>query len=89
MKSKLLLLCLAACITCSSCATIFGGQKTDHQAHKPECGEPRRQIRVGAVIFDLLFPPALVIDFLTEKIYKPQPRKNKLKKCQTQSTEKE
>lgn len=73
---------IAMMVTMTSCATVLGGQKTDHQANKPECGEPRRQIRVGFVIANLLlFPPGLILDFATEKIYKPQPRENRVKKC--------
>lgn len=73
---------VALMMATSSCATILGGQKTDHQANKPECGEPRRQVRVGFVVANLLlFPPGLLIDFATEKIYKPEPRENRVKKC--------
>lgn len=69
-------------LSMSSCATVFTGSKTDHQRTKPECGEPRRQIRPGALIFDLLlFPPGVAIDFATKKIYKSNPNHKRLKKC--------
>jgi hypothetical protein len=83
-KSNFIL--LVACLALSSCATVFGGQKTDHQVTRPECKEPKRQIRWAALVLDLTFPPALLIDFATRKIYKPQPRKTKLKKCHNQPT---
>ena len=66
----------------SSCATVLGGQKTDHQRNKAQCGEPRRQLRVGMIVADLLFfPPGLIIDFATKKIYKPFPNSQKIKEC--------
>lgn len=65
----------------SSCATVLGGQKTDHQAHKPQSGEPKRQLRIGFIIADLvLCPPCLIVDFVTKKIYKPEARASKIKK---------
>ena len=82
MKNKLSILCLVALLTMQSCATILGGQKTDHQRHPAQCDQPRRQLRAGFIIADLiLFPPGLIIDLLTKKIYKPQPRQDRLKKC--------
>lgn len=71
-----------AALLLTSCATVLGGAKTDHQATRPECGEPRRQIRPGFFAFQLFFfPPGLLIDFATKKIYKPDPRASKLKRC--------
>ena len=85
MKNKLFILVIA--LSMSSCATLLGGQKTDHQRKPAECGQPRRQIRVGMVIADLLlFPPGLIIDFATRKIYKPFPNSNKTKKCNGNQT---
>ncbi len=76
------LLFLFACVSMTSCATILGGQKTDHQRKQPQCDAPRRQVRVGMLIADLiLFPPGVIIDFATRKIYKPFPNSNKVKKC--------
>lgn len=57
----------------SSCATVFGGPVTQYQKTKPAPGEPQREIRVGALIADvLLFWPGAVVDFATGAIYKPE-----------------
>jgi hypothetical protein len=58
----------------SSCATIFGGRVTAHQKHKPQAGEPTRQVRVGALIADILLFPlvSIPVDFATGAIYKPK-----------------
>jgi hypothetical protein len=62
---------LAASVT--SCATVFGGKITTYQKTKPGPGEPQREVRVGALIADiLLFWPGAVIDFATGAIYKPE-----------------
>ena len=60
-------------ILMSSCATVFGGKVTAHQKTKPAAGEQQRQVRVGALIADiLLFLPGTIVDFATGAIYKPQ-----------------
>lgn len=60
-------------IMMSSCATVFGGKVTAHQKTKPRPGEQQRQVRVGAMIADiLLFAPGLIVDFATGAIYKPE-----------------
>jgi hypothetical protein len=58
----------------SSCATVFGGRVTVHQKQKHLPGAPTRQVRVGALIADiLLFPLVSVpVDFTTGAIYKPK-----------------
>ena len=57
----------------TSCATVFGGKVTAHQKTKPGPGEQQREVRVGALIADiLLFAPGLIVDFATGAIYKPQ-----------------
>lgn len=57
----------------SSCATIFGGKVTEYQKTKPAPGEPQRDVRVVALIGDLiLFWPAAIVDFATGAIYKPK-----------------
>lgn len=58
----------------TSCATLFGGRITASQKHKPQAGEPTRQIRVGALIADILLFPlvSLPVDFATGAIYKPK-----------------
>lgn len=60
-------------IMMSSCATVFGGKVTSYQKTKPKVGEEQRQIRVGALVADiLLFWPGAIVDFATGAIYKPQ-----------------
>lgn len=59
----------------SSCATLFGGRVTAYQKTPPAPGQPSREIRVGALVADvLLFWPSLAVDFATGAIYKPTPR---------------
>lgn len=59
-------------IMMSSCATVFGGKVTAQQKTKPAAGEQQREVRVVALIADiLLFAPALIVDFATGAIYKP------------------
>ena len=78
----LFIVTLVSYISASGCATVLGGQKTDHQRTRPECGQPRRSVRVGFILADLIFcPPLLLLDFATKKIYKPFPNENKIKKC--------
>ena len=57
----------------SSCATVFGGRVTAYQKTKPKVGEQQREIRVVALIADiLLFLPGTIVDFATGAIYKPK-----------------
>ena len=57
----------------SGCATVFGGPVGAYQKTKPGPGEPQREIRVGALIADiLLFWPGTIVDFATGAIYKPE-----------------
>jgi hypothetical protein len=57
----------------SSCATVFGGHVSEYQKTKPAPGQPQRDVRVGALIADiLLFWPGTIVDFATGAIYKPQ-----------------
>ena len=59
-------------IMMSSCATVFGGKVTAHQKTKPAASEQQREVRVVALIADiLLFMPGLIVDFATGAIYKP------------------
>ncbi len=78
-KIKLMLvLLLAVCMFASSCATVFGGKVNSYQRTKPKEGEPQRQVRVGALIADiLLFVPGVIVDFATGAIYKPMPASSK------------
>jgi UPF0716 family protein affecting phage T7 exclusion len=60
-------------LSMSSCATVFGGKVTEYQKTKPAAGEPQREVRVGALIADiLLFFPGVIVDFATGAIYKPE-----------------
>jgi len=69
---KVVALCFAT-LMLTSCASVFGGKVTDYQKTKPAAGEKQREVRVGALIADiLLFWPGAVVDFATGAIYKPQ-----------------
>ncbi|NVN17651.1 hypothetical protein GUA46_04800 [Muricauda sp. HICW] len=60
-------------IMLSSCATIFGGKVTPHQKTKPAPGEQQREVRVVALIADLVFFwPGAIVDFATGAIYRPK-----------------
>lgn len=64
---------VVACASLSSCATLFGGKVTEYQKTKPAPGEPKRELRIGALVADvLLFLPSLAVDFATGAIYKPK-----------------
>jgi hypothetical protein len=68
---KLLSILLVA-TTLSSCATVFCGQVSECQRTRPNAGQPQRNVRTGALIFDiLLFWPGTIVDFATGAIYKP------------------
>ena len=57
---------------CANCATVLGGPITEKQRKKPLPGELQREIRIVALLTDLvLFPPGVIIDFATGAIYKP------------------
>ncbi len=59
-------------LSMTSCATLFGGRVTEYQKTRPAPGQPQREIRVGALVADvLLFWPSLAVDFATGAIYKP------------------
>lgn len=67
---------LLLALSVSSCATVFGGKVTECQRTKPGPDQPAREVRVGALIADiLLFWPGAVIDFATGAIYKPCDKK--------------
>lgn len=71
------LVMIAMLFQMSSCATVFGGQISEHQKRKPAQGEPRRKIRPVPFIIEAVFIPAgigalaMIIDFSTRAIYKP------------------
>ncbi|MCK8494970.1 MULTISPECIES: hypothetical protein [Spirosoma] len=78
IKSLLIQGCLLVCsvATLTSCATVFGGPRTSYQVTKPRDGEPQREVRVGALIADIiLFWPGTIVDFATGAIYRPAPLK--------------
>lgn len=66
---------ISSCVVVlSGCATVFGGPRTSYQVTKPLDGQPQRQVRVGALVADiLLFWPGTIVDFATGAIYKPAP----------------
>ena len=56
----------------SSCATVIGGKVTTQQRTIPKDGEEQREVRVGALIVDVvIFWPLAIVDFATGAIYKP------------------
>jgi hypothetical protein len=59
----------------SGCATVFGGHITDYQRTRPLPGQPQREVRVGALIADILLVGLLGVgvDFATGAIYRPHP----------------
>lgn len=60
-------------LSMSSCATLLGGPISEHQTRRPKPGEQQREIRVIALIADLLlFAPGTIVDFATGAIYKPK-----------------
>ena len=60
-------------IMMSSCATVLGGPITAEQKRKPAPGEQQREVRVVALIADIIFfMPGLIVDFATGAIYKPE-----------------
>ena len=75
MKKVFVFLCLAVMtLQMTSCATIVGGQITESQRRKPAPGEPSRQVKVGALVADVVFfgGIGIIVDFATGAIYKKQ-----------------
>ena len=71
MKSVIAIGMVALMMT--SCATVFGGKVSTYQKTKPKAGEQQREVRIGALVADiLLFWPGAIVDFATGAIYKPQ-----------------
>jgi hypothetical protein len=64
------------CLLFSSCATAFFPEAaTPYQKKRPGRGQPRRELRMGFVVLDVVFGVVpLLIDFQTKKIYKPNPK---------------
>lgn len=64
----------------SSCATMTGGRIGDCQKTKPKAGQPKRQVRTGKLVGDIVLgaccfgvgiPVFIIIDFSTSAIWKP------------------
>ena len=71
-KMKKVIAIVLVAIMMTSCATVFGGKVTEAQKRKPLAGEQQRQVRVVALIADIvLFWPGLIVDFATGAIYRP------------------
>lgn len=72
-KTKKLVAMAVVALLMSSCATVFGGKVNAYQKRKPGPGEQQREVRVVALIADIiLFAPGLIVDFATGAIYKPK-----------------
>lgn len=77
MKKSIILSFLAgAFILQSGCATIFYGKGNECQRTKPAEGQAKRQVRPGALVFDLIvgtftFYIPVIIDFVNGAIYYP------------------
>jgi hypothetical protein len=68
----ILAILLLVAVILPSCATLFCGPVSACQRTKPAAGEPQREVRVGALVLDiLLFWPGVIVDFATAAIYKP------------------
>jgi hypothetical protein len=69
---KTTIICLLA-LSMTGCATVFGGPVSKYQKTKPLPGQPQREIRVAALIADIiLFLPGTIVDFATGAIYRPK-----------------
>jgi hypothetical protein len=72
-KMKSIIIVGVIVITMSSCATTLGGEVTAHQKIIPKAGEEQREVRVVALIADvIIFWPLAIVDFATGAIYKPE-----------------
>lgn len=71
-KTARIIAILLIALTLTNCATVFGGPINSYQKTKPAPGQEQRDIRVVALIADiLLFLPGTIVDFATGAIYKP------------------
>jgi hypothetical protein len=71
-KIRFLAALLLIVVVLPSCATIFCGPVSTCQRTKPAEGQPQREVRVGALVLDILiFVPSVIVDFATAAIYKP------------------
>jgi hypothetical protein len=65
------LLLILSIFSMTSCATILGGSIDSCQVNKLGWGQPKRKIRIFALVGDLVVVPGLIIDFADCAIYKP------------------
>jgi len=73
MKTSMIALVFVVAMLSTSCATLLGGPISKEQKRKPKPGEPQREVRVLALLADLiLFAPGTIVDFATGAIYKPE-----------------
>jgi hypothetical protein len=73
MKTSMIALVFVVAMLSTSCATLLGGPISEEQKRKPKPGEPQREVRVLALLADLiLFAPGTIVDFATGAIYKPE-----------------
>lgn len=73
-SKKTLIVLLFVMIIANSCGTILGGKISQCQKTKPLPGQPSREIRIGALIGDIIFLAPYItipVDFATGGIYKP------------------
>lgn len=71
MRKTILLVCMA--LTLSSCATVLGGKVQPSQKQKPAAGEPKRAMKSGFVVADILCGVVpLFVDLATGAIYRPK-----------------
>ena len=72
---KIILIIAAVCVMSMNygCATIFTGTSPEkHCKIKPAAGQPQREIRMGALVCDILFGGLwTIVDFVDGAIYKP------------------
>ncbi|MFN0728872.1 hypothetical protein [Polaribacter gochangensis] len=69
---QITLICFLA-LSMTGCATLLGGPVTEYQKTKPAPGQPQREVRVIALIADIiLFLPGTIVDFATGAIYRPR-----------------
>jgi hypothetical protein len=73
---------LLICFLFSSCATaLYPEPATPYQKKRPSKGQPKRELRMGCFVLDIVFGGVpLLIDFQTKKIYKPNPQLTRRKK---------
>jgi len=73
---------ILSCFMLSSCASaLHPGPLTAYQKRKPAYGQPRREIKLGFFIADLVCGGVpLAVDFATAKIYRESPKGTARKK---------